>query len=277
MKITLWGTRGSLPTPGKSTERYGGNTSCIEVRASDGSLLILDAGTGIRLLGNALGEEKSRIDLLLTHLHMDHIQGLGFFSPLYNNEMNVHIWGPPSTTRNLEERLALYLSPPLFPVRLRELKCRMELHDIPLGDFEIGPFKIKASIVCHPGVTMGFKISENQSSFVYMPDHEPALGCKKFPDSPEWTSGFELAAETDLLIHDAQYNDAEYLERIGWGHSSIQQAITFANAARAKRLILFHHDPMHDDQTMDKLVAEAQKQSFPFKIEAAREGQSYSI
>src|SRR4051812_17969573 len=124
MKVTLWGTRGSLPTPGMETSRYGGNTSCVEVRGSDGTVLVLDAGTGIRRLGGLLMNEVKRVDLLLTHLHMDHIQGLGFFAPLHNPDADVHIWGPASTTLSLGVRLARYLSPPLFPIRLNELPCK---------------------------------------------------------------------------------------------------------------------------------------------------------
>ena len=129
MKVTLWGTRGSLPTPGTDTFAYGGNTSCIAVQGSDGTLLVLDAGTGIRGLGATLGGDLRRVDVLLSHLHMDHIQGLGFFAPLYRPGLAVHIWGPVSTTLSLRARLMRYLSPPLFPVGLRELPCELELHE----------------------------------------------------------------------------------------------------------------------------------------------------
>jgi phosphoribosyl 1,2-cyclic phosphodiesterase len=146
MKITLWGTRGSLGAPGPETVRYGGNTSCVEVE-SGGTRLILDAGTGIRRLGAGLGPEVGRVDVLLTHLHMDHIQGLGFFRPLDEPGQEVHLWGPPSTTLDLGARLSRYLSPPLFPVRLRELPCQLSLHHVPLGRFEIGGLRIDAALV----------------------------------------------------------------------------------------------------------------------------------
>lgn len=257
MRISLWGTRGSLPNAGPETVRYGGNTACVEVRGKAGSLLVLDAGTGIRRMGARLGHGVHRIDLLLTHLHMDHIQGLGFFDPLYQPGLEVHIWGPASTTLDLRERLARYLSPPLFPVRLRDLPCRLTLHDVPLGRFEIGEFEIVASLVCHPGTTVGYRITEGGESMAFLPDHEPALGAHEFPGPPEWTSGFGLAKGVALLIHDAQFSDAEYLEHVGWGHSSITHAVRFGVATGVGRLVTFHHDPAHDDSTLDRLLKAA--------------------
>ncbi len=177
MHVTLWGTRGSLATPGPQTERYGGNTSCVELRSGDGQLLILDAGTGIRPLSATLDPEAKRVDILLTHLHMDHVQGLGFFAPLYVPNFEVHVWGPPSTTLDLRDRLSRYLSPPLFPVQMRDLPCRLTLHNAPLEEFEIGSLRVRASLVCHPGPTVGYRISENGKTVTYLPDHEPALGC----------------------------------------------------------------------------------------------------
>src|SRR6266852_2394726 len=147
MKVTLWGTRGSLAAPGPETTHYGGNTSCVEVRGADGTILVLDAGTGIRRLGAVLPPSLSRVDLLLTHLHMDHLQGLGFFSPLYNPAIEFHIWGPASTTLTLRQRLTRYLSPPLFPTQLRELPCPPILHEVPGGHFQLGEFRIDCALV----------------------------------------------------------------------------------------------------------------------------------
>jgi len=162
----LWGTRGSIATPGAETTRYGGNTSCVEVRGSHGTLLVLDAGTGIRRLGAQVAS-VGRVDVLLTHLHMDHIQGLGFFRPLDEPGREVHIWGPPSTTLSLGARLSRYLSPPLFPVRLRDLPCRLTLHDVPLGHFEIEGLEIVAALVYHPGPTVGYRITENEAAIAF--------------------------------------------------------------------------------------------------------------
>jgi ribonuclease BN (tRNA processing enzyme) len=209
---------------------------------------------------------------------MDHIQGLGFFTPLRNPDVEVHIWGPASTTLNLKTRLMRYLSPPLFPVRLRELPCILILHEVPCGDFEIGEFRISSELVCHPGPTVGYRIATSRAVFAYIPDHEPALGTQKFPLDSDWTSGYSIAARANLLIHDAQYTNEEYLERIGWGHSSIQQAIEFAKLAKVKHLILFHHDPAHDDKVLDLLITKAIASTAPsFPVTAATEGAIFEL
>ena len=198
MRVTLWGTRGSLASPGPDTNRYGGNTSCVEVRAEDGTVLVLDAGTGIRRLGDEIADEIERVDLLLTHLHMDHIQGLGFFEPLFRPAIDVHIWGPSSTTLNLRDRLSRYLSPPLFPVRLRDLPRLPTLHDVvEVGTFEVGPFTVHAELVCHPGPTVGYRIEEGGASLAYLPDHEPILGLAELPEDLDYVPGLGLADGVD--------------------------------------------------------------------------------
>jgi phosphoribosyl 1,2-cyclic phosphodiesterase len=257
MKVTLWGTRGSLASPGPDTVRYGGNTSCVEVEGEDGTRLVLDAGTGIRRLGPKVLHNHGRVDVMLTHLHMDHIQGLGFFRPLDEAGRDVHIWGPPSTTMDLRARLGRYLSPPLFPVRLKELPCTLTLHDVPLDGFEIGGLRIQAALVCHPGPTVGYRISENGRSIAYIPDHEPALGTRGIPKDKEWISGFDLAQDTELLIHDCQYSMTEYTGRVGWGHSAIPHALKFAARAGVRRFVTFHHDPSRDDAALDRMIDEA--------------------
>ena len=255
-----------------------GNTSCVEVRGADGTLLVLDAGTGIRRLGETLRPEEPRIDLLLSHLHMDHIQGLGFFEPLNRPGQEVHIWGPPSTTMELRSRLARYLSPPLFPIRLRDLPCRLILHNVPLGRFEIGGLQISAALVLHPGPTVGYRITEDGASLAYLPDHEPALGVDHFLGEPDWTSGFELASRVDPPIHDAQYTPAEYLSHVGWGHSTLPQAMAFASRAGVKQLVPFHHDPAHDDQLLDRLFDEYRiRSSMPFELIPGREGAIFEL
>jgi phosphoribosyl 1,2-cyclic phosphodiesterase len=255
VRVELWGVRGSLPTAGPSTTRYGGNTSCVAVRTDDGNLVVLDAGTGIAALGRSLGHEE-RVDILLTHLHLDHIQGLGFFGPLFDPECEVHIWGPASPTVGLRHRLTRYLSPPLFPVALRDLPCKLTLHESTLGSFDLPGLKARAALVCHPGPTVGYRLASEHGSLAYLPDHEPALGVRQFPGTSDWTSGFELAHGVDLLLHDAQYTEDEYVERIGWGHSTLTNAVAFAHLSGARELIAFHHDPAHDDDFLDKFVAE---------------------
>lgn len=278
MNVTLWGTRGSLPTPGPETTRYGGNTSCVEVRGRDGSLLVLDAGTGIRRLGSMIGPEVRRIDLLLTHLHLDHIEGLGFFAPLFCRELEIHVWGPASTTLDLRARLSRYLSPPIFPVRLRDLPCKLELHDVVSEDrFRVGELEIRSALVCHPGPTVGFRISEGHASLAYLPDHEPALGAIDFPREPEWMSGFELAADASLLIHDAQYGHEEYAGRIGWGHSELRDLLAFATATRARRVVPFHYDPGHTDAELDKRFDGARRARLPFDFVPGVEGATFEL
>ena len=278
MHVALWGTRGSLGSPGAETARYGGNTSCVEVRGTDGTVLVLDAGTGIRRLGVALPRSLRRVDVLLTHLHMDHIQGLGFFAPLYNPEIEVHIWGPASTTLHLRNCLMRYLSPPLFPVRLRELPCQLVLHEVPCGDFDIGELHVSSMLIGHPGPTVGYRIATPRATLAYMPDHEPALGAQRVPLSREWTSGYAVAAGADLLIHDAQYSSEEYPTYIGWGHSSLAHALAFAALAEVKQFVPFHHDPAHTDEDLDRLIAEAMNVAQPpFPVTPGVEGAVFNL
>jgi phosphoribosyl 1,2-cyclic phosphodiesterase len=278
MQITMWGTRGSLASPGAETARYGGNTSCVEVRADDGTILVLDAGTGVRRLGASWPSAVRRVDLLLTHLHMDHIQGLGFFAPLYNDRMDVHVWAPASPTLPLHARLSRYLSPPFFPVHLRDLACRLTLHEVPIGDVTIGPFRVAAELVCHPGPTVGYRIESNGATLAYLSDHEPALGVADFPDRAEWTSGYALAEGADLLIHDAQYSADEYAQHVGWGHSSVDDAVRFGALAGVDHLVGFHHDPAHSDADIDRIFNAVRVALRPaFKVTPAAEGETFQI
>ena len=278
MKVTPYGVRGSLAAPGSATARYGGNTSCVRVTGPDGTVIVLDAGTGIRALALELPTTLSRVDVLLTHLHMDHIIGLGFFGPLYNSAMEVHIWGPASATLSLEARLRRYLAPPLFPVLLRDLPCRLELHHTGRSRFSIGPFQIRAARICHPGPTVGYRIETETSSLAYLPDHEPALGTRRFPVDPEWTSGFELAHDVDLLLHDAQYTREEYPGHAGWGHSTMHDALAFGQLAGVKHLAPFHHDPGRHDDALEKALAVALAEIKPdFPVTPAAEGRSFDL
>ncbi len=257
MKVTLWGTRGSLASPGPETVRYGGNTSCVEVVGSDGTLLVLDGGTGIRRLGMALPRSLRRLDILLTHLHMDHIQGLAFFPPLRNPDVEVHIWGPASTTLSLRDRLTRYLSPPLFPVFLREMRSNLFLHEVPCEEFKVGDFHIASALVCHPDPTVGYRIATPSASLAYLPDHEPALGAHEFPPGRDWTSGYTLAAGVDVLIHDAQYTSEEYADRVGFGHSALPHTFEFAALTEAR------HDPAWSSSTFLANMRPCSKPSLP--------------
>ena len=231
MDVTLWGTRGSLATPGPATARYGGNTSCVEVRGRNGGVLALDAGTGIRPLGKD----------------------------------------------DLRRRLVRYLSPPLFPVHLRDLP-RCKLHDLPAEPFQVGDLRVTAERVCHPGHTVGFRIEQNGNSMAYLSDHEPALGAPRFPLSEDWTSGYAIAKDVDLLIHDAQYSLDEYVHHVGWGHSALDHALAFAKLVRARRLVTFHHDPSHSDDEIDRLTAAAIAKLKPsFAVLSGAEGAVFDL
>jgi phosphoribosyl 1,2-cyclic phosphodiesterase len=259
VRVKTWGARGSVPTPGPSTNRYGGNTSCLQVTLSDGTLLVLDAGSGIRALGLRLaGASAPRIDILLTHLHLDHIQGLMFFAPLFMPDAEIVLWGPPAT-ESLPERLARYLSPPLTPLHLHELPCRLSFRDCPKGEWEIGPARIKAAPVTHPGPTLGYRISEGDTSLCYIPDQELALGPPLSARERQSLPGFDLASGVSHLVHDCQYTDDEYPSHIGWGHSRLSDALAFAQLTEAQRLLLFHHDPLHDDEQLDRLHTDARE------------------
>ncbi len=254
MKIKLWGVRGSIPTTGPETEKYGGNTSCATV-AYDDSLLVLDGGTGIRRLSGGSYPANKRIDILLTHLHLDHIQGLGFFSPLFDPTKEIHIWGPASSSQSLFSRISRYLSPPLFPVLLRDVPCKLELHEVGNTVFDIGPFRVQSGYVIHPGPTVGFRVMQEKSVFTYMPDHEPALGSHGMINDPKWVSGYDLAERADILLHDSQYTKEEYEIRRGWGHSSIYDAGLFAEITSAKHTLFAHHDPSHSDAFLEEMLA----------------------
>jgi ribonuclease BN (tRNA processing enzyme) len=277
VKVEVWGTRGSLAAPGTDTIRYGGNTSALLVSGSEGECVVLDAGTGIFPLGKAIPQDVKRIDILITHLHMDHLQGLGFFDPLYRAGLEIHVWGPPSTTLSLHTRLSRYLSPPLFPVRLRDMPCRLELHDA-RHYFRVGSLRVRADRICHPGATVGYRVTDpNGSCLAYLPDHEPALGQRLFPGSGDWTSGFDLMRHADLLIHDAQYTDDEYPEHIGWGHSSIGQLAALATAAEVRQVMPFHHDPGHGDAQLDEMLAEVAERAPLVQVVPGREGERLEI
>jgi phosphoribosyl 1,2-cyclic phosphodiesterase len=275
MKVTFWGTRGSQAAPGPETVRYGGNTSCVEVEVVPESRVVLDAGTGLRRMGTKLPPEVRRVDVFLTHLHMDHLQGLGFFDPLFQPGFEVHIWGPGSATTELRQRLTRYMSPPLFPVRLPELPCDLHVHDLSNACVEVPGVVVRAALVCHPGPTVGFRLETERASLAYLPDHEPVLAHERFAESPEWCSGFDLAREVDVLIHDSQYNELEYRERVGWGHSTLRHAIAFAEVTKAKRLVPFHHDPAHDDDTLDASFAGAA--SDVVEIVTVGEGETFFV
>jgi len=260
VEAIVWGCRGSLASPGAGTVRYGGNTSCVEVRLDDGTVLVLDAGTGVRELGRTLVGHDGPIHMLLTHLHLDHVEGLGFFAPFWEPGVELHIWGPGSPLHKLEERISRFVSPPLFPVQVSDSPAKLHFHDVPSGPWQIGGATIRAGEVLHPGPTLGYRIEEGDASLAYIPDHEPALGLNGgFENvSPDWLPGFDVAAGATVLLHDAQLTEEEYAARVGWGHSSVDAAVAFARLVAVERLVLFHHDPMRGDDDVERLATYAQ-------------------
>ncbi|MFN8186700.1 MAG: MBL fold metallo-hydrolase [Gaiellales bacterium] len=264
MKACIWGCRGSLATPGPETVRYGGNTSCVEVRPASGAVLVLDAGTGIRRLGISLmAERPTEVDLLLTHMHLDHVEGLGFFAPLFDPECSVRVWGPRPDDRSLEEHISAYVSPPLFPVPFERIPARVTFTEVWEDEWELGGVRVRSAPVRHPGRTVGYRISENGSSVAFVPDNEPAL---------EPASGLAIAAGADVLLHDAQYTAAEYETRVGWGHSALPDFARLVGEAVPGRVVMFHHDPSHSDETLEQMVAEARALTGRDDVELAREG-----
>jgi phosphoribosyl 1,2-cyclic phosphodiesterase len=259
MRLKIWGCRGSVPTPGPGTETYGGNTSCVEVLLDDETALVLDAGTGIRALGlDLIGRRTRRIHLFLTHLHLDHLEGLRFFAPLWDHRVTLEIWGPKSPVLSLHDRILRSFSPPLFPLDFRDVAARVTFHDLPAEPWQAGGVSLAADLVLHPGPTLGFRLESGGSTLAYLPDHEPALaGIGGRP--LDWISAGALAREVDLVLHDAQYTEDEYTAKIGWGHSSVADAVAFSNAVGASRLVLFHHEPDHADRTLEKLEVRARE------------------
>jgi len=282
VKLKVWGARGSIPSPGPETTRFGGNTSCVQLTLSDGSILVLDAGTGIRNLGLTLAGGVPRLHILLTHLHLDHIQGLMFFAPAFRPQTEIVVWGPASPEASLQDRIARYISAPLSPVEVRELPCDVSFRDAPATEWEIGPARLRAASVTHRGPTLGYRIMDGDQSLCYIPDHEPGLGANLDELPPEWISGYELARGASLLIHDCQYTDEEYPHHLGWGHSGLSDALTFARRVDATRTLLFHHDPLHSDDMLDAFFEDARGRwqamgGDPAELEMAAERQELEL
>jgi phosphoribosyl 1,2-cyclic phosphodiesterase len=247
MQARVWGCRGSLATPGEQTVRYGGNTTCVEIRAPSGGVVILDAGTGIRPLGKSLhAEGVQEADILLTHLHLDHVEGLGFFEPLFDPNFTLRIWGPRPDGGSLREQLARYLSPPFFPLRFAEIPARIEFAEVNSDSWTVSGMKVTSALVQHRGPTVGYRLGEGARSMAFVPDNEPGL---------DRESGLELATGVEVLFHDAQYTAEEYETRTGWGHTSLPDYAAYIEAARPTRAVMFHHDPAHSDEQLEQMEA----------------------
>jgi len=277
MRVRLHGTRGAYPTSSVENQTYGGNTPCIEI-IEGSQRMILDAGTGILEIDFNRDYPENRIDIFLTHLHMDHIQGLAFCKPLFTPGKEVHIWGPGGSSEPLINRLNRFLSPPLFPIPLRDIPSKLSVHELSEEPFTFGDFEITTKFISHPGPTLGYRVKSKSRTLAYIPDHEPIIGKEHLYSEDEWVSGFDLALNADLLIHDSQYSKAEYPGKIGWGHSSLEMAAEFCSRTQAKRLILFHHDPAHPDTFRTKMYEDFVRGThYSFPMELAVQGTEIEV
>ncbi len=280
MRVKFWGTRGSIATPGPSTVRYGGNTTCVEVLLENDTRIVIDAGTGIRRLGESLmySPEDQPIHLFLTHSHWDHVQGFPFFRPAYDRSRSIRIYGFHQAYDKLREILTNQMESKYFPVDFSDLNARIEFIEITDETYEIAGTRISAIANNHPGTAHGFRITENNRSLVFLTDNElrPAD-----PPTTAWPRFVEFCAEANLLIHDAMYSDEELEARRGYGHSSYRQALDLAIESKVHTCVLFHHDPDHDDETVDRIVMECQRNikrmKVPLECHGAREESTLEV
>lgn len=286
MHVRFWGTRGSCPAPGAGTARYGGNTTCLELRTDDNDLVIFDAGTGIRELGRSLirGDAPVRGDLFFSHAHWDHIQGLPFFTPAFQKGNQFRLFGSPALERSLEVVLRQQMSPVVFPVAFDQLSARMEFEQFSQYQHTGSGYDLRAINVRHPGSALGFRVSPSGSpkrSVVFIPDNELDRDGDRAEDASTRDALVDFARGATVLIHDAMYTGTEYMEHRGWGHSSYRDAVDFAIAAEVETLVLFHHEPDRRDGELDQMLSlcheMVRERSGSVNVTAAAEGTTFDV
>ena len=296
LKVRFWGVRGSVPCPGPSTSKYGGNTSCIQLIGGD-DVIVLDAGTGIRELGHELLKQKKplRIHLLLTHTHWDHIQGFPFFSPIYFPGNEIFVYGPRALEKSLEDALMVQMQYAYFPVRGVELAAKVRFTELDEETFKIGDLEFTTKSMNHPIRVLAFKFSDGKKSGIYTGDNEPYYDVLENKTGRPDTSSHrrrefikecndrvgDYVRGVDMLIADSQYTDEEYESKRGWGHSSIGYVLQLAASSDVKKVMLFHHEPTHPDRQMDAIekqaIAHGRRLSRRLKVMVAREGKTYDV
>jgi phosphoribosyl 1,2-cyclic phosphodiesterase len=291
LSVQFWGTRGSIPSPGAATVRYGGNTPCVEVRTSTGGLVILDAGTGIRELGRSLLQKANgkpiEGDIFLTHAHWDHIQGIPFFGPIFGRGNHFTIWGSKSLEKSVDQIVRDQMSPVVFPVTFEELAATIDFRALDEEECEGNGFSVRAMQVRHPGGALGYRFTDRSGNgpggaLVYVSDNELNLQAKYDSVSEGWRDSLvEFARDATVLVHDATYTTAEYQQHLGWGHSTYQDVLELAVDAGVKTLVLFHHKPERTDDEIDRCVEEcralAASRGATMKVIAAAEGLTLTV
>ncbi len=302
IKIKFWGVRGSIPTPGPSTIKYGGNTACVEVRFGNGALFILDAGSGIRELGKQLVQQNKPVDahILVSHFHWDHIQGLPFFRPAYAARNKFTIIGCDEAALNLDQIISFQMNPTYFPIAIEDMRANIRFRSVKEESFDLSGVNIQTIYLNHPGYALGYRLNFNGKSIVYISDNEPFHWLEEnkeydglggpFENLEDMFDNFvedkneslvDFCRNSDILIHDTQFLPEEYAQKITWGHSPYNYTVDLAMKSEVKQLILFHHDPDHDDNMIDHIQKLSRdiitNSNFPMSCVAAHEGMTVEI